>query len=148
MLRVVVTRRCYRPLWEITYNVFFQLKMPQLNVWLGTMLLWKVCLSIGVWMTANICLYTYCIPLLNDKSFLYWRKLCWSNWGVKSNIWQSLSWSSNNMCTEVTWYCLTSREFMIFINSHAIDNNRMYVLFFFSLTCIFNGFKIIIPLFF
>jgi hypothetical protein len=27
---------------------------------------------------------------------------------------------SNDMCTTVTWYCLTSREYMIFINSHAI----------------------------
>jgi hypothetical protein len=29
------------------------------------------------------------------------------------------------MCTTVTSYCLTSSEFMIFINSHSIDNNRM-----------------------
>jgi hypothetical protein len=43
---------------------------------LGTMLLWKLCLSIGLWMPANICLYKYYIPMLNDQSFLYWRKLC------------------------------------------------------------------------
>jgi hypothetical protein len=42
---------------------------------------------------------------------------------------------------------LTSREFMIFINSHAIDNNRMYVLKLYLLNFLFNGFKIIIPLF-
>ena len=122
--------------------------MPQFHIWLDTMLLWKVCLSIGVWMPANICLYEYCIFLLNDQSFLYWRKLCWSNWGAKSNICQSSSWSSNNMCTTVTWYWLTSREFMIFINSHSIDNNRMYVLNLYLLNCLFKGFKIIIPLFF
>jgi hypothetical protein len=34
----------------------------------------------------------------------------------------------NNMCPTVTWCCLTSREYMIFINSHAIDNNMIYVL--------------------
>jgi len=27
-------------------------------------------------MPANIGLYKYYIPLLNDQSFLYWRKLC------------------------------------------------------------------------
>jgi hypothetical protein len=37
---------------------------------------------------------------------------------------------------------------MIFINSHAIDNNRMYVLKLCLLNFLFNGFKIIIPLFF
>jgi len=116
--------------------------MPQFHVWLDTMLLWKVCLSIGVRMPANVWLYKYCIPLLNDQSLLDWRKLCWSNWGAKSNICESLLWSSNNMCTTVTWYCLTSREFMFFINSHSIDNNRMCVLNLYLLNCLFNGFKI------
>ena len=106
------------------------------------------CVSIGVRMPANVWLYKYCIPLLNDQSFLDWRKLCWSNWGAKSNICESLLWSSNNMCTTVTWYCLTSREFMFFINSHSIDNNRMCVLNLYLLNCLFKGFKIIIPLFF
>jgi hypothetical protein len=43
---------------------------------IGSMLLWKVWLSIGFWMSANICLHKYYIPLLNDQSFFYWRKLC------------------------------------------------------------------------
>jgi hypothetical protein len=37
---------------------------------------------------------------------------------------------------------------MIFINSHAIDNNSMYVLKLYLLNFLFNGFKIIITLFF
>jgi hypothetical protein len=118
---------------------------------LGTILLWKVCLSIGYWMPANICLYKYYIPLLNDQSFRYWRRLCKLNWRGKSvsisNMCQSVSWSSNDMCTTVTWYCLTSSELMILINSHSIGNNRMYVLFFYLLNCLFNGFKLIITLF-
>jgi hypothetical protein len=37
---------------------------------------------------------------------------------------------------------------MIFINSHSIDNNSMYVLVLYFLNCLFNGFKIIITLFY
>jgi hypothetical protein len=120
---------------------------------IGTMLLWKVCLSIGFWMPTNICLHKYYIPLLNDQSFLYWRKLCRWDWRETSvsisNMCQSLSWSSKNMCTTVTvtWYCFTSSEFMILINLHLIDNNWTYVLIFYLLNCLFNGFKIIITTF-
>jgi hypothetical protein len=58
---------------------------------IGTMLFWKVCLSIGFWMPANICLCKYYIPLLNDQSFFYWRKLC--RWD-----WRATSVSISNMC--------------------------------------------------
>ena len=58
-------------LWYITVYIFIRklkqkytfscilFQIIQLRVWFDTMLLWKLCLSIGVWIPADICLYIY-----------------------------------------------------------------------------------------
>ena len=92
--------------------------MSKFCVRFDTMLLWKMCSSIGVWMSANICLHTYDMPFINDQSFYRRRKLCVSKWRAKSvatsNMCQSSSFSSNYMCTPVTCYYLTLKGRTIF----------------------------------
>ena len=110
----------------------FQLKMSKFRVRFDSLLLYEMCLSIGVWMPTKIYLYTYYyIPFLNDQSFHHWQKLCKSNLRAKSvsisNMCQSSSCPSNYMCRTVTCYCLTLNGRMIFIKAHSIDNNTIYV---------------------
>jgi hypothetical protein len=93
--------------------------MSKFCIQFDTMLLWKMCSSIGVWMSANICLYTYYMPFINDQVFpsptkALWIKMTRAKSVATSNMCQSSSFSSNYMCTPVTCYCLTLKGRTIF----------------------------------
>ena len=106
----------------------FQLKMSKFRVRFDSLLLYEMCLSIGVWMPTKIYLHTYYyIPFLIDQSFHHWQKLCKSNLRAKSVSTSNMCHSSNYVCTTVTSYCLTLNGRAIFIKAHSIDNNTIYV---------------------
>ena len=74
--------------------------------------------DVFVYRHVNVCKDMFVYILHTFVKLQVFPSLCWSNWRAKSvsisNISQSFSLSSNNIWTTVTWYCLTSSEFMIF----------------------------------
>ena len=90
--------------------------------------------EVFVYRHVNACTYMLVYILHTFVKLQVFPSLCWSNWRAKSvsisNISQSRSLSSNNMCTTVTWYCLTSSEFMIFAPDWQTHDVCYYVLFY------------------
>jgi hypothetical protein len=106
----------------------FQLKMSKFRVRFDSLLLYEMCLSIGVWMPTKIYLYTYYyIPFLIDQSFHHWQKLCKSNLRAISVSTSNMCQSSNCMHTTVTSYCLTLNGRTIIVKAHSFANNTIYV---------------------
>jgi hypothetical protein len=88
--------------------------------------------EVFVYRHVNACTYMFVYMLHTFFKLQVFPSLCWSIWRAKSvsisNISQSISLSSNNMCTTVTWYCLTSSEFMIFAPDWQTHDVCYYVL--------------------
>jgi hypothetical protein len=85
--------------------------------------------SIGVWMLTKICLHKYTL-----HTFLKWpvfpsltKTLC--DQIDERNQFPNVSViiMINYICTTLTCYCLTFNGRTIFIKSHSIDNNKIYV---------------------
>ena len=57
----------------------------------------------------------------NDQSFHHWRKLC------KSKLKSEIGFHIKYACSS-NWSCFTLNGRTIFIKSHSIDNNTIYVL--------------------
>jgi hypothetical protein len=105
--------------------VFFSLKFQKIHVWFDTMLLWKKCLSINMWMPAHICWYIYYIPLSNYKSFFH----CVDQIDER-NPFPYQIYLSQDRCHPII--CAPQLPDIIWLRanlwfSHSIDKQMMYV---------------------
>jgi hypothetical protein len=75
--------------------------------------------EVFVYRHVNACTYMFVYILHTFVKLQVFLSLCWSNWRAKSvsisNITQSISLSSNNMCTTVE-YCISYKKVFYWIN--------------------------------